>query len=60
MTDTKNPLSQAGAALGKKGGPAKFKKYGVEHYRQMGKKSGVSRKQKRATDTEKIQNKQPD
>ena len=39
----KKTISEAAAAMGRKGAAAKLKKYGKEHYSEMGKKGMASR-----------------
>ena len=49
-----DPLRQAAAALGRRGGEAgrgEAKRRSVEHYRNIGRKSGESRRLKRDTKT---------
>jgi hypothetical protein len=37
-------LKDLASEMGKKGGTATFKKYGPEHYRELGKKGGKKKK----------------
>jgi len=39
----KNKISEAASLMGKKGGPAKLKKYGVIAFQEMAKKSHLKR-----------------
>ncbi len=53
MTDD---LKSAAQAMGKKSAKVRMEKYGVEQYREMGKKSGVVRKFKKRAN---LPNKKP-
>lgn len=46
-------ISEAAAAMGRKGGKAKLKKYGKKHYSEMGKKGMETRWGKKKDDQKK-------